>query len=453
MYKNLIVCISAIFFFAGCAAHNVTNNDFDKRLIAFVCDEEFFAKTQEKVKNGDDVIYQGLNVGLIARNCSQFKTSNALFDGAEEAYKYDVDLEGVGSKAGKAVVSTLINDTIMDYQGNLYERIMVNAYKGLNYMSLGDYEEARIEFNRALMRQDKAKEYFAKAIAKNREDYDKLQKQEQSEDSKKAMNDGVQSGEQYATEFLKEFQTTKNFINPYATYLSSVFFFMDGDYRRAADLFREVVAVTPKSQELRKERKVFDRLASRVKQGKKKYIFLIHEDGLGTIKEQFKFTIPFPVDGKIITANATFPKLVKRKEAYPNLLLNDVKTVQVSNFDNIVATEYKIEMPSMILKSVTQAIVKTGINIAVAQNDATGGFLSLGTAIFNTITTQSDERSWRGLPKTAWVVMEENKGQAKVTTTDGMVLLDKEVDKNKNVVVFIRTFKQGLPPSSFILSR
>lgn len=48
---------------------------------------------------------------MIARNCGDFNKSNVFFDAAEESYKYDVDLENVGSKAAKFVGTTLLNDT------------------------------------------------------------------------------------------------------------------------------------------------------------------------------------------------------------------------------------------------------------------------------------------------------------------------------------------------------
>ena len=50
---------------------------------------------------------------------------------------------------------------------------MVNVYKGLNFMSLGDFANARVEFNRALIRQDMAKDYFAAQIAAAKEELEK----------------------------------------------------------------------------------------------------------------------------------------------------------------------------------------------------------------------------------------------------------------------------------------
>src|SRR5690606_20167188 len=127
--------------------------------------------------------------------------------------------------------ATLVNDNMFDYKGSLYERIMVNSYKGLNYMSLGDYDNARVEFNRALLRQDKAKEYFAKQVEQNRA---KLDESKKFTDKENLDNSSSQIMSKYDG-FFKEFDTTKDFVNPYATYLASVFFYMEKDYGKAAD--------------------------------------------------------------------------------------------------------------------------------------------------------------------------------------------------------------------------
>lgn len=45
---------------------------------------------------------------------------------------------------------------------------MVNTYKALNYASLHDSANTRVEFNRALDRQRRAKDYFRSEIQKKR---------------------------------------------------------------------------------------------------------------------------------------------------------------------------------------------------------------------------------------------------------------------------------------------
>ncbi|EAJ3948590.1 hypothetical protein CS795_07870 [Campylobacter jejuni] len=424
-----IVCL----FLTACVNQVKQNTTFENALTQKYCGDDFFNQNLEKIKKNDDVIYTGLNAGLIARNCGDFNKSNVFFDAAEESYKYDVDLENVGSKAAKFVGTTLINDTIVDYDGSLYERIMVNIYKALNYMEEDDYENARVEFNRALMRQDKAKE------DKN---YDKNMKE-----NSKVIE------EQYDNLF-KEFDTTKNFINPYATYLASIFFFMDKDYRKAADLFREVAIIYPKNKTIKKEAKIFKEYATKIKVKKaKKYVFVVYENGFGVVKDEFALTLPFIVDKKIISTNIALQTLKKREASFANLNINGQNTNDFVDLDNIVATEFKINMPAMIAKALAQTIIKTTLNVAVANNDSTGGWLSLATAVATAATNKADVRSWRGLPKSIAIATIENDGNLEIKDPQGNILFQKSLDKNKNALVVVRSFAPYLPASVAIMEK
>ncbi|ECL2924393.1 TPA: COG3014 family protein [Campylobacter jejuni] len=442
-----IVCL----FLTACVNQVKQNTTFENALTQKYCGDDFFNQNLEKIKKNDDVIYTGLNAGLIARNCGDFNKSNVFFDAAEESYKYDVDLGNVGSKATKFVGTTLLNDTIVDYDGSLYERIMVNIYKALNYMEEDDYENARVEFNRALMRQDKAKEYFTKEIEKNRADLDKA-KEDKNYD--KNMNENSKVIEEQYDNLFKEFDTTKNFINPYATYLASIFFFMDKDYRKAADLFREVAIIYPKNKTIKKEAKIFKEYATKIKVKKaKKYVFVVYENGFGVVKDEFVLTLPFIVDKKIISTSIALQTLKKREASFANLNINGQNTNDFVDLDNIVATEFKINMPVMIAKALAQTIIKTTLNVAVANNDSTGGWLSLATAVATAATNKADVRSWRGLPKSIAIATIENDGNLEIKDPQGNILFQKSLDKNKNVLVIVRSFAPYLAVSVAIMEK
>ncbi|RAX51846.1 hypothetical protein [Helicobacter sp. 11-8110] len=446
LYENktlkLAVLGATCLLFSACANHSAQNQTFESALYQRICNDGFFSQNLDKVKKGNDAIYTGINVGLIARNCGEFDLSNQLFDAAEESYKQDVDLQNAGKKGAKLVTTTLVNDTIVDYEGSLYERIMLNLYKGLNFMDLGDYGNARVEFNRALMRQDKAKEYFAKEIAKNREE---IEKAKEDPNYDKNMNENLKSVTKEYDALFKEFVTTKDFVNPYATYLASVFFFMDNDYRKAADLFREVAKINPKNKEIQKEYAVFKGRANSVSKKGKKYIFVVYENGFGVMKDDFTLTLPFVVDKNIVTTNVALQTLKKREASFPNIKVNGIQTTEVVDLDNIIATEFKINMPAMITKALAQTITKTTLNVVVASNDKTGGFLSLGSSILTTLTNNADVRSWRGLPKNISVAMVENKGSVNIKNPQGEEIYTNTLDKNKNVLIIVRSFAPNLP--------
>jgi len=51
----------------------------------------------------------------------------------------------------------------------IYEGIMVNTYKGMDYLSEGKISSARVEFNRAIERQRRAKKFFQSEISQEKQ--------------------------------------------------------------------------------------------------------------------------------------------------------------------------------------------------------------------------------------------------------------------------------------------
>lgn len=425
-------------FFCACANHSTDNFFYEEALKNAYCDNSFFEDKRAKVDKNDDTIYTGLNVGALARHCDELKLSNYFFDKAEEAYKYDVDLQGLGKKGAKALSSTLINEGVNDYEGTLYERIMVNVYKGLNFMSLKDFANARVEFNRALMRQDKAKEYFAKQIESNRKEFD---------EAKQDANYEQNMGNNYNTisaryeHLLKDFATTQDFVNPYATYMASVFFFLDGDYKRAQDLFKEVAIINKNSAEFNKEFNIFENYAKSLNpQSLQKYVFVVYESGFGAGLDEFAITLPFTFDGNVVTSSLALPTLKKRTNSYEYVVANGSKVADFVDFDNIIATEFKANMGFRVGKALSSTIVKTTMNLAVAKNDPTGGYLSLATSLFNSATTKADLRFWSALPKYAKILALENTGSIVINSDNGTTLYkNEELPQDKNLLIIVKS--------------
>ncbi|TKX33008.1 COG3014 family protein [Campylobacter aviculae] len=441
MYRVILFFI--VFILSACSTYQDQNLFYQQELFSKKCDRNFFEKQLEKINHSNDTIFKGLNTGYIARDCKDFNLSNAIFDQVENSYKFDVDLKSTIHKNAELITSTLINDGINDYQGAWYERTMVNVYKGLNFMSLKDFENARVEFNRALIRQEMAKEYFASQIEQMRK------KAEKEENFKQNIENNIKLISNQYENLFKEFRAQKNYTNAYVTYISSIFFFIDKDYRKANDLLKEVYAAYNDNEEIQKEFKVFNRYSNALNPKKlEKYIFVIYENGLSPALDEFSLTLPFIFDGYIATASVALPTLKKRDESYVYLNISNntdsMKTSNIFDFDEVVASEFKEELTAKITKSLLSSIFKASLNVAVAKNDESG-ILSLATNVFGVVTTRSDLRIWNFLPKNIQISMIKNEGLIKIQDDSGNLIYSDFLDQNKSILILVRSFNPIIP--------
>lgn len=135
---------------------------------------------------------------------------------------------------------------------------------------------------------------------------------------------------------LKDFATTQDFVNPYATYMASVFFFLDGDYKRAQDLFKEVAIINKNSAEFNKEFNIFENYAKSLNpQSLQKYVFVVYESGFGAGLDEFAITLPFTFDGNVVTSSLALPTLKKRTNSYEYVVANG-STQPKSKFSNFL---------------------------------------------------------------------------------------------------------------------
>ncbi|AJC84009.1 hypothetical protein IMC75_03840 [Campylobacter peloridis] len=439
--RLFVFCIVTMFFLNACSNHANINSTYEKAFINKQCDENTLALNNTQ----KDTIYTGLNLASLARICKDYEKSNAFFDKAEEAYKIDVDLQNNAQKTIKNFSEILLNDTINDYQGYFYERIMLNTYKGLNYMSLGDFKNARVEFNRALYRQDRMKEEFYSYIQKAQDTYKKeLQKDKNLYTSFYQNLNPIYK--QYDN-LLSSFNASKNFTNIYATYVSALFFFFDKDYIKAYELLKEVALADVKNTQLQKQFQLFENFTHiKTNFPKQKYIFIIYENGFSATKKEFNLTLPFIFNDNIANISVAFAYLKARNASYKFLQTQDEKTQDLIYFDDIIASEFKTLLPSMVMKTLASSALKTSINLAIANNDSSG-ILSFISTISTTLINKADLRMWQALPKSASILMVKNEGLTQIYDDKHKIIFEDELEKDKNYILLIRSF---VPNSNII---
>ncbi len=445
--RPLVLCF-LILFSVGCNSSRDNLQKFTKLYTS--CDYSGcieFAKSKEIVRDkpsGDDLLWR-LHDASIQRIVSNFTQSNLEFDAAEEMIKY-YDLE---FKGADVVATTAINDNALPYRGTSYDAIMVNVYKGINFMSLGKNDLARVEFNRALDRQRRAKERYNEQIAKRREELEK-DKSLPTEAKKNANNSAIRKEieEKYSNVF--EFEAYPDFVNPFATYMAALFSLLDGDNSKAVDLFKETYGMAPDNKYLAKDLEIADTgLAN------SSNVWVIFENGLAPIKEEIRIDLPLVLgNNDIYYAGIALPMLKIRSKAFEHLNIrcnNEVfATETVSDMNRVVKTEFDREFDGILVRSIISATTKAIVQHELGRQSTIAAAVA---SIYTLATTTADVRVWTTLPsdfQIARVPMPKNKHLS-------IILANREVDVNigdcKNAIVYIKMPTSSCEPIINVIKR
>ncbi len=138
----LALLLWTLFLTTGCATYSaklknlkpqLANGEFDKALA-----------TVEKESGSKDRLLYYLERGLILHYADRFAESNEAFAAAERTAD-DLYTKSVSEGA----FSLFSNDNAISYRARPFEMAMVPYYKGLNYIYLGQRNEAQVEARRA----------------------------------------------------------------------------------------------------------------------------------------------------------------------------------------------------------------------------------------------------------------------------------------------------------------
>ena len=451
MKKSLFYLLAISTVFMGCSTSLSNLNLSSKKTINASTKAEYqklFTKYTEENKT-DDLLWD-YEAGTISYYVNAFDESIKYFDEAEKLIK-KYDKEVMASKILANIGATLTNDTFMDYRPKIFEKILVNTYKGIDFINLGNFQFARVEFNRALVRQDRAKDFFAKEIKKEKEKLNKQTKEKLK--NKKVNNLDINSiannkktlepiEKKYSNLFA--FKAYPDFINPFVSYMSGIFFLNQGDYNKATDLLKETYGMIKDIDEgadyVLSDFKLADKMKGSISARNQKYIWVVFFNGQGPIKDQIKIDIPlFLFTNKVHYTGIALPTIKTRNKAYQYLNVSNgkqiVKTKCIASMDRIVKTEFKKRFPLIVTRAVTRTVVQTLIQRQLQKRTGyIGGILG---AVYQGIMNEADKRIWKSLPKEFDIAKIKSGEKLLITTPEGKKVFELKTSPLNNYIVFV----------------
>lgn len=397
-----------VFLIAGCNAPKSALNKFDASFQNGALGSTDFSKAvqlaqskQSKSKNPkkEDLLWS-MQLGVIERMNKNYGLSNEYFDKSEEMLNY-FDYQNKTIDSAAAIVT---NENIVPYVGEEYDGIMINTYKALNFMALGNNELARVEFNRALERQRRAAANFASEIAKLKKEIEKEDAKENSTTQKNVDNPEIQELLKNRYSSLFDFKAYPDFVNPFTNYIAGIFFNLVGDYSKATQLLKEAYGMVSDNDYIARD----FALTEEILDGKnelKNMVWVIFENGMGPVKEELRIDIPLFVETKKVKyVGIALPKLTFREEAFPYLDIEaegkSYKTLQAANMDRVIQTEFEKDFKGILTRAIISATSKAVAQYALSkQGDSGANAVSFLVAAYSFATTAADVRIWTTLPK------------------------------------------------------
>ena len=406
-----------------------------------------------------------LNSGLAYRFDHNNSASVKAFDESEWLIKHYQE-QLLGSDVGQGASSILVNDTTRPYFGTQYDGVMANTYKAISYLSMDDVDGARVEFNRAIDRQRRAKAFYAKMIEKNREAIDEEAKKDNNgvntDDSMPAAEQALQ--EKYPS--LYAFEAYPDFINPMVSYLAGIFALSQGDNPKAITLLKEAYGMNQNNSYIAEDLAYVDKKLDGIVENSNPLVWVIIEDGLAPVKTEWRMDIPVWIfSNNLNYVSLALPRIHKRTNAFDSysIAVGDrvSKGSELADMDRVIMTEFKKEYPAIVRRAIfsatTKAIIQYEMQRQSQNNDGKAGLAfalaSLATTVYTIASAQADTRTWTTLPKRFDLIRLERPASGKIVlkTSTGLALPQIDLPLTQHTLVYVKMASAGAKPSISVI--
>lgn len=448
MIKKIALSVMILFIASCGSSHRMKasriNQSLDAGDYAGALSSSSGSSDIQKIDIDDLDLLDGLNSGKFLFILNECEKGEEVLNSADEKLE-EYFSTSLAAKAAKETGGVLVNYSIYDYEPFVMDNLYINNYKILNALAKQDKQGARIEVNRGYVKQQIVSEYYDKEIDKaNKEAAKEVNREEQKEiqDSNKKI-----ISEYYGD--LSQWRGYKDYMNPYTTYLSGLYFLLDAngisDFETASTYMKRASGMAPKNSFVRSDLRQAEKSANFNSKDKKKYIWVIYENGMVADLVEQNITIPsFIVSGHVSVITFSMPKPRVRNLAYQNIKIGyegenkKVATELLADVDSMFIAEFKKKLPALLTRATAQAVAKAAMQYAAAEMD--NGFAQLGAIAYTLTTSSADLRSWHTLPKEVQIAkIPVKKGKKLEVYTDNDVILgETEISEDGNYIVYVR---------------
>lgn len=372
-----IITAAALLLLGGCATYSDGIGRVE-RLLAEGKSEAALKALDKQVDAQKDRVLYLLNKAMILHMAGDYALSNAALEEAKPLIEHNAVIS-----VSEQAAALSVNDSFRAYAGTPYERIYVHIYEALNYLALGQLQEARVE----AMQIDTA--------------LDQVDKKEP-----------VPAGFAYYLSGLI-YEALGEWDDAMIDYRKAY-----GAYRAYPDAYRVPLPTSLKEDLLRvaarqgfndefahyREEFGLNEDTVRAKLDGKGEVIVVLQSGLAPVKRDTIASV-YAADGRLVTI--ALPYYEARTTDVTQAILRapitaaQTHTEPVEEVDRMTETELTQELPLITARAVARAVVK---NKAIKQSERGGGeALGLLMNVAGIMTERADTRSWSTLPARIYI--------------------------------------------------
>lgn len=440
LFKNLIIYLlpaGCILLSSGCSSIIDARKQKQPFMASYYSGNvkqaavDLAGKGEDRAGTGDELMWR-LDEGTADFTAGEYKKSIDTFKKCEKLIEEYDDRAVVSARDGGAEGgSAFTNPNALPYKGMYLDRVMLNAYKALDYFALNDPSGAQVELRRLREAQKKIVKQFDDEIQKSQKEIDaqNLKNQKKSgtmggQDTTVSFNKIVKNpvvNEAFTQSGQKANKLYGSLGNPFVSYFSAIGYLLENNYSEALVDFRNLYKMNPQNNIIQRDyitcaKKIGDKIPAELAKVKpfdyplnNKIVYVILFNGRAPALKQMKFQIILPYVGYTGIAFPTyeyFPVAMSGLEVdYSYKKKNEsAKTEQVADFDSIMSQEYHNKLPSMITRLVISTLTKEIASYAAVQAAKQAGTgAEIGayalTGLYKWAFNTADTRCWETLPK------------------------------------------------------
>jgi len=359
----------------------------------------------EKSARGRNEVLVRLERGLLLQNMGRYDESAREFELAAAKIKgYEGKAVISATRTTSQIGSLVLNEKVMPYEGEDFEKIFIHAFDAVNYLMEGDLEGARVEIRNAYQRQNEL-------YAKHQKELDKAAKESKGASWEQSFQRADRS--KYEELRQKSDSVLSIYQNAFAYYVSSLVYELGGEKDEAYIDLKKGILAAPGAKSIQRdlirlsrdlgypddERKWqadYGNLESGYGGGVD--VFVIFQHGAAPVKEALQFPIPLSEGGFVFTSLPVYRFIPSgTRSCTVTSEGRDFETSPVSDIDAIASRNLLDRYPILFAKQVARSYFKARMTNRLSKDYGAVGAIT-GT-LASAITEQADLRTWAVLPK------------------------------------------------------